>query len=153
MTWKFLYVTGLKAQLALPRVSFTKLCYCRLIDTIKGQVSLIYEARILWCKSNTVWRKRMSDLLHGHCLCVAFVCVSVEEGLFHFHKRRYVMSLFGIHLFYTWLAMTPHRRQGSNEVQASLTALAHQGRQGCFSDYNGQKHKWIHFHAHEIPHR
>lgn len=40
------------------------------------------------------------------------------------------MSLFGIHLFYTWLAMTPQRRPGSNEVQESLTALAHQGRQG-----------------------
>lgn len=39
------------------------------------------------------------------------------------------MSLFGIHLFYTWLAMTPHRRPGSNKVQESLTALAHQGRQ------------------------
>lgn len=130
MTWKFLYVTGLKAQLALPRVSFTKLCHSRLIDTIKGQVSLIYEAGILWCKSYTVWTKRISDLLYGHCLCVVFACVLVE-GLFHFHKRGYVMSLFGIHLFYTWLAMTPHRRQGSNEVQASFTALTHQGSQGC----------------------
>lgn len=39
------------------------------------------------------------------------------------------MSLFGIHLFYTWLAMTPHTSPGSNKVQDSLTALAHQGRQ------------------------
>lgn len=54
MTWKFLYVTGLKAQLALPHVSFTKQCQCRLIDIIKGQVSLIYEAGILWSKSYTV---------------------------------------------------------------------------------------------------
>lgn len=40
------------------------------------------------------------------------------------------MSLFGIHLFYTWLTMTPHRRPGSNKVQESLTTLAHQGKQG-----------------------
>lgn len=46
------------------------------------------------------------------------------------------MSLFGIHLFYTWLAMTPHRRPGSNEVQGSLTALAHQGRQGYSATKN-----------------
>lgn len=54
MTWKFLYVTGLKAQLALPRVSFIKHCQCRLIDIIKGQVGSIYEARILWSKSFSV---------------------------------------------------------------------------------------------------
>lgn len=45
------------------------------------------------------------------------------------------MSLFGIHLFYTWLAMTPLRRPGSNEVQKSLTAHAHWGRQ----DYSASK--------------
>lgn len=56
------------------------------------------------------------------------------------------MSLFGIHLFYTWLAMTPHRRPGSNKVQGSLAALAHQGRQG-YSATKTQTDKWIHFQA------
>lgn len=50
------------------------------------------------------------------------------------------MSLFGIHLFYTWLAMTPHRRPGSIEVQESLTALAHQGRQGYSATKNTDRH-------------
>lgn len=45
------------------------------------------------------------------------------------------MSLFGRHLFYTWLAMTPLRRPGSNKVQESLTAHAHWGRQ----DYSASK--------------
>lgn len=56
------------------------------------------------------------------------VCVSVGEVIWFFHKRRDFMSLFGMYLFYTWLATTPRRRPGSHEVQESLTALAHQGR-------------------------
>lgn len=47
MTWRFLCVTGLKAQLALPRVSFIKQCQRRLIDIICGQVSLIYDVKFL----------------------------------------------------------------------------------------------------------
>lgn len=54
MTWKFSNVSGLKAQLALPSVSFIKHCQGRLIDMIKGQVSLIYEARILRSESYEV---------------------------------------------------------------------------------------------------
>lgn len=50
-----------KAQLALPCVSFMKHRQCRLIDIIKGQVSLIYEARILWSKSYTVLTKEQND--------------------------------------------------------------------------------------------
>lgn len=131
MTWKFSYVSGLKAQLALPSMSFTKHCQGRLIDTIRGQVSLIYEARNLRSKSYKAVNKRID------CKCT--VCVSMQEGLFRFCNRRDVKSLFGIHLLYIWLAMTPHRRPGSNKVQ-SLTALAHQGRHG-YSGTITQTHK------------
>lgn len=51
---KFFYVTGLKAQLALPCVFFIRHCQFRLIDIIKGQVKLIYKAAALQSKSSKV---------------------------------------------------------------------------------------------------
>lgn len=63
----------------------------------------------------------MTDSLFHLCDCVSgIVSLSQKEG-------GGVMSLFSIHLFYTWLDMTPNMRPGSNEVQGSLTAKAHQG--------------------------
>lgn len=54
ITDKFFYVTGLKAQLALPCVFFIKHCQFRLIDIIKGQVNLIYKATALQSQSSKV---------------------------------------------------------------------------------------------------
>lgn len=144
MTWKSSYASGLKAQLALPSVSFIKHCQGRLIDIIKGQVSLIYEARILWSESYNV---------RTNCTCTVYMCT--QEELFHFHKRKDFRTIFGIHLFYTWLTMTPHRGPGSDKVH-SLTALAHQGRQG-YSAAKTQTHKQMdslsHTQMDKKPHR
>lgn len=42
-----------------------------------------------------------------------------------------VFSFWLLHVFYTWLALTPHRRPGSDKVQDSLTAAAvHGGGRG-----------------------
>lgn len=67
------------------------------------------------------------------------------------------MSLFGIYLFYTWLAMTPHRRPGSNKVQESSTTLAHKGRQGYSATKNTDRHtngfNFTHTEMDKKPHR
>lgn len=91
----------------------------RLTDIIKGQVSLIHEARnlkVIECEQ----KKWLT-----HCPCT--VCAS-KEGLFHFHKEY--ACLYLTYICFTFeLAMALHRGPGLNKVQTEFNNTRSPG--GC----------------------
>lgn len=96
MTWKFLYVDGLKARLALLHMSFIEEYWWRLIwynQRPSGLHVISHKATV-----------PMVDMANHF----KFSIICKENEFFPF--------LLSNHLFYTWL-ITPCRRWGSNEVQ------------------------------------